>query len=577
MKRLSNDELNHIRTSVDIVDIVSDYIPLTKRGKNYFGVCPFHEDSDPSLSVSQDKQIFSCFSCHTSGNVFNFVKEYEHISFIEAVKVVADKASIPLEINTVSKSENTYSNLYEVYDISHKFYQNNINTVGGVQAKEYLNKRSINDEMIKEFEIGLALKSRDVLTRLLVKKNIDEKTLLESGLVDKRDGVLVDLFRGRIMFPIADVNGKVVGYSGRIYDQEDTSKYINTKETTIFKKGEILYNYYKAKNECRIKDTVIITEGFMDVMRLYSIGVKNVIATMGTAITKKHINLIKRLAHNVILLFDGDKAGAKATLSCANMLKETDLNVKVVRLEDNLDPDEYILQKGREAFLNKLENPISVLNFKLEHYKQGKDLTDDEELSQYIKQVIDELSSSNDEILTELTLKKLSIETNLDYEFLKAKVNYEPVKEVVYNKPTIITYDKYTKAEIGLIHYMLISPEVIKIYDNQNFYLPDQNYRLLAKEISAFYNQNGYIELADLMNELDEEMIKTIGQIESYNLSNNYSRQLIMDYINSIRENNIEKQIERIENKLPNETDYERQVALLEQLVDLKRRSEENA
>jgi len=576
MRRLSNDELNHIRTSVDIVDIVSDYIPLTKRGKNYFGVCPFHEDSDPSLSVSQDKQIFSCFSCHTSGNAFNFVKEYEHVSFIEAVKIIANKAGIPLDIELSSKNNDSHSTLYNAYDLSHKFYQNNLNTVGGKTAKEYLIKRSIDDDLIKEFEIGLALKSRDVLSRLLVKKNVDEKTLLESGLVDKRDGELVDLFRGRIMFPITDINGKVVGYSGRVYDTADTSKYINTKETAIFKKGEILYNYYKAKNECRLKDTVIITEGFMDVIRLYSIGVKNVIATMGTAITKKHISLIKRLAHNVILLFDGDKAGAKATLACANMLAETDLNVKVIRLEENLDPDEYILKKGKQSFLDKLENPISVLNFKLDYYKQGKDLTDDEQLSQYIKQVIDELSIINDDILTELTLKKLSVETNLDYEFLKAKVISKPVDRVIHNNP-VVTYDKYVKAEIGLIHYMLLSPEVIKIYDNQTFYLPDQKYRILAKEISAFYEQNGYIEIADLMNELDEEMVKTIGEIESNNLSDNYNKQLIMDYINSIRENNIDQQIARIENKMINESDESKKIALLQQLLELKRRSEENA
>ena len=574
MNKISQEELNHIRTSVDIVDVVSNYIPLTKRGKNYFGVCPFHEDSDPSLSVSQDKQIFSCFSCHTSGNVFNFVQEYEHVSFIEAVKIVAENAGISINIGEV-KHENTFeSKMYEAYELSLKFYQNNINTKLGDEAKSYLHKRGITDELIKEFEIGLSLKKRDSLTNLLLKKGFDEKTLIDSGLSGDLNGIC-DLFRNRIMFPIHNINGKVVGYSGRIYNIEDTSKYINTKETAIFKKGETLYNYFKAKNECTIKDTVIITEGFMDVIRLYSVGIKNVIATMGTAVTKNHVNLIKRLASNVILLFDGDKAGAKATISCCDVLQDSNINVKIVRLEENLDPDEFILKYGKDKILSKLENAISILEFKSEYFKKGKNLSDDEDLALYVKQIIDEVSKTDDDILKEITLKRLALETNLDYEFLKSKVNSKKeIKKV--KKIELKTYDKYTKAQMGLIHYMLLSSEAINVYDNQTFYLPDKSFRILAKEISAFYDSNGYINVADLVSNLDEESNKLIGEIESLGLSDEFNKDIIFDYIKSIRELNIEEQINRLTEKMSKENDYDKKIKLAQEIVELKMRSDED-
>lgn len=574
MKILSNEELNNIRSSVDIVDIVSNYIPLTKRGKNYFGVCPFHEDSDPSLSVSQEKQIFSCFSCHTSGNVFNFVKEYENISFIEAVKLVADKAGINIDIGQVKKENKSSNKLYEVYDTSNKFYQNNINTKLGEKAKEYLFKRGITEDIIKEFEIGLSLKKRDTLSSLLIKKGYDEKLLIEGGLSTDTENGLMDLFRDRIMFPIWDINGKVVGYSGRIYDNLDTSKYINTKETSIFKKGELLYNYFRSKNECRIKNSVIITEGFMDVIRLYSIGVKNVIATMGTAVTKKHVNLIKRLSNNVILLFDGDKAGAKATLSCIDMLAGEDINIGIIRLKDNLDPDEFILKNGQEEFLRLLENPITVLNFKTDYFKQNKDLNNDEHMALYVKQVLEEVNKCEDDILKEITLKKLCLESNLDYDFLKSKLKQNKKIKTI-KKQEVKAYDKYAKAQLGIIHYMLLNNEAIKVYDNNNFYLPDKNYRQLAKQISYFYSQNGYVNIADLLNELDEESKKIIGEIECLNLNNEYNKEVFMDYINSVREINKEEQIKRLEKKISEEQDELKKIELAQKIVELIKGSEE--
>lgn len=573
--KISQEQINHIRSSVDIVDIVTRYIPLTKKGKNYFGVCPFHEDGDPSLSVSPEKQIFSCFSCHTAGNVFTFIMEYEHISFIEAVKVVADIIGIPLDIQS-SNTKYTKSNhaIYDIYNIGQKLYSNNINTAQGKLAKEYLNKRGIDEKLIKEFEIGLAIKSRDALSKVLVKKEFKEKDLIDSALIVKDDNGFHDFFFDRIMFPLHDVNNKVVGYSGRIYTDIDGPKYINSKEHSLFKKGEFLYNYARSKEECRRKNTVIIMEGFMDVIRAYSVGVKNVIATMGTAFTKQHISLIKRLANNVIVCFDGDKAGNKATLACCNELIDAGIIPKVVRLEENLDPDEYILKFGKNKFMEKIENPMSVMDFKLLFYKQSIDLTSTTDKAKYAKTVLEDLQDIDDDILREITLKKISEETDLDVEFLKSQLKDKPKKqEVITYKP--VKTNKYDQAQEALLFYMLKSKEVIKMVNNQVLYFPNQLYRLLQREISYFYEKNGYITIADFLSDLDESLVKTVGYIESLDLKEEYSLAMIEDYIKAIKEKNIEDEYERLQKKLKNETDEEKKAQIAQKILEVLRREED--
>ena len=229
-----------------------------------------------------------------------------------------------------------------MYELSQKLYQNNINTSQGKEARTYLKQREIDDSIIKEFGIGLALHQRDVLTKLFLSKKYSHEDMVKSGLVLKNDYGYLDMYQDRIMFPLWDISGRIVGYSGRLYKTEGNFKYINTRETEIFKKGELLYNYHRAKDEARRLDNVLIMEGFMDVIRAYTIGVKNVVATMGTAVTKEHIVLLKRMAKNILLVFDGDSAGAKATYACANELLKVGITPKIVRLEEDLDPDDYI-------------------------------------------------------------------------------------------------------------------------------------------------------------------------------------------------------------------------------------------
>ena len=575
MRVLSTEKINEIRSSVDIVDIVSRYVTLTKKGKNYFGVCPFHEDSDPSMSVSPDKQIFSCFSCHTAGNVFTFVKEYEHVSFMEAVKIIADIAGIDVDIDTGNVKKVKNNDIYDIYDIGQKFYLNNINTQYGLKAREYLNQRGISDDLIKEFEIGLALKNTKALSNLLLKKDFKEKDLIDSGLIVKDERGFHDFFYDRIMFPLHDLNNKVIGYSGRIYYKSDSPKYVNSKEHVLFKKGEFVYNYSKAKNECRSKNTVIIMEGFMDVIRAYSVGITNVVATLGTAFTKEHANLIRRLANNIIICFDGDKAGAKATMACGDLLLSFGIIPKVVRLEENLDPDEYVLKYGKDKFLDKINNPISIMDFKLSFLKNDKDMTQTVDKAKYASEVIEQLNKIDDEILREITLKKLSQETDLDVEFLKDKLIKKDSKKEVVKKP-LPKLNKYEKAQLGLLYYMLKSGEVIQMVKNRSINLPTKEYRLLEREIEYFYDNNNYINVADFLTDLDESMVPVVGQVLEQNLKDEYTNNLIIDYMNAIIEKNIDDEIDRLSKLIYAETDESKQAEMLKKIVELKGRRENN-
>lgn len=579
---ISQEEINNIRSNVDIVDIIASYIPLTPKGKNYFGTCPFHDDHAPSMSVSKEKQIYTCFSCGATGNVFKFIMDYEHVSFLESINIVANKAGLNFHMQT-SKKPVVHQALYDIYDLSAKVYQNNINTAAGKEAKEYLKEREISEEAIKEFGIGLAGKKRDLITNLLRSKKYSHQDLLKSGIIIQQHGEYHDIYYNRIMFPIWDVSGKVVGFSGRVFHGEDNYKYINTKETEIFKKGELLYNYHRAKEYARPVDTVIIMEGQLDVIRAYSVGIKNVIGTMGTAITKKHALLIKRLAKNVILCFDGDAAGAKATLACSRELQAIDLIPKVVRLEDRLDPDEYIKKYGKEAFERQLASPMNLMEFKLLHYKKDKDFGNTVDVGHYVKEMLDELATIQDDIVRELTLKKISEETKLDLAFLKTQLeqvlDQKPVVPVVtVPVPTKkkVRKSKYQKAEMYLIYYMLKSGEVIHIYDHQITYMPTEKYRLLAREISYYYKTYGEITEADFITFVSdsEMMMKATGEILALDLKDDYTMEEITDYINTIRDYNIKVETERLKNLMRSVSDPLKKAEIASKIVALKVRGE---
>lgn len=580
--RLESSVISEIKNSVDIVEVISSYLPLTAKGKNYFGVCPFHDDHSPSMSVSKEKQIYTCFSCGATGNVFQFLQDFENISFMEAVAKCADMAGIPLQLsNQYERKPNKYQELYDIYEVSQKFYQNNMNSAQAKEAKEYLYKRELNDEIIKEFEIGLSLNNSNMLTNLLKKKKFSDKSLLASGLVGEEQNKvdLYDLYRNRIMFPLHDSSGKLVAYNGRAYHGETTNKYINTKETPIFKKREILYNYHRAKDAARVQKQIIIMEGPMDVIRAYTIGVKNVVASLGTAFGSEQAMLVRKLSSNVVLCFDGDAAGLKATKSAMEEFSKLGIQPTVIRLEDDMDPDEYIKKYGKEIFLKKLENAMNPVEFKEFLLKANMDMNNSVDMANYANAMIEEIKKMDDEVLREVSITKLSEETHLSLDFLKSKIGKLDEKiehrEVETTKKRRLT--KCEKSERNLLFYMLHFPNAIRMYDKKITHMPTDKYRHLAFQVSTFFKQYGYIDIADLLTELreDEEAIQTIGELSSLSLREEMDIEEIEDYLKNIKEYNEKLQLEKYRQELSNSNNYDRKLELAQKLVEYKMRSEE--
>lgn len=577
MEKIPYDQIINIQRKVNIVDVISGYLPIEQRGKNYFAICPFHDDHNPSMSISPEKQIYTCFVCGASGNVFNFVMNYEKISFVEAVAKVASIAGINLSIKAPHKSRNkddTYSKFYGMYELANKYYQNNIKTLYGKTAISYLKKRNIDESVIKEFEIGLSLNDNNV-TKLLKNKGFNEDDLIDIGICGKKDDFVYDIFRNRIMFPIHDSDNKVVGFSGRIYNGESESKYVNSKESVIFKKGKILYNYSRALNEAREKKQIIIVEGFMDVIRLYTIGIKNVVATMGTAITKEHADLIRRLSKNVILCFDGDSAGQKATISALQMLENIGLEPKIVRLEDDLDPDDYIVKKGKEKFQNHLINAMSSLQFKLYVNKEHTDFNDYKQISNYINSAAKELEKIDDKVVYELTIKNLSKETGVDIDTINSLLKNIPKKKPeLITKPLRVKKSKYEMAEEYLIYYMLRSKEAILQYQNDVAYLTNKNLAMIAIKILDFYEKKGYINITDftLFLEDNDVLINEVLRIDSFDLPDEVDVNVIKDYVKTIDEGILNSEIKKIKEQISAESDVAKKVILLEKLATLKKK-----
>ncbi len=574
MAGIPNDVIAEIRKKADIVEIIGSYINLAPQGKNYFGICPFHNDHSPSLSVSREKQIYKCFTCLASGNVFTFVQNYENISFVEAVKKVADKIGYQLDIK--DKIVNKNSKYYELMDLSNKIFVNNLNSNLGIKAKNYLiNDRHLSEEIIKEFNIGLALSDNN-LNKILTNKGYSNKEIIDMSLASSNEYGLLDLFRSRITFPICNSEGKVIAYSARIYQNEDTSKYINSRESVIFKKGYTFYNYDKCRLEALKTKSVILVEGQMDAIRVYSSGIKNVIASMGTALTSNHISLLKKLNAKVILMMDNDNAGEKSTILNGEELVKNNIEVSVVRLTGEKDPDSYILKYGVDAFKDALKGEISFFDFKLRYLKKDKNLNKADELAEYINKIIDELNKSNDEILKTITINKISEEYHIDKKILEGKlIKTIPVIKQTEFKRVKPKLNQYHQAAEAILYLMMNDPKFIRKYKIELNYFPEEKYKLIANDILAYKEINGEFEIADFMT-----YIKDLDYKEDiYRILNDYQDKILPEefdnFINIINKWIKENKIEKLKEQLKIETNIKKQEELNDLIIKIKKGSED--
>lgn len=514
MARLEEQQINDIRAKADIIEIVSRYVPLTKRGKSYWCTCPFHDDHDPSMSVSSDKQIYKCFVCGAGGNVFTFVQKYEQISFIEAVYKVAEYTGIHMDVPLIISTQQIDPHKAALYKVCQETIDFTHYSIQSVQAKhvyEYLTKRGLTNDIINRFELGFNPANDEVYKYLHAKKYRDED-ILGAG-VSRITGIgMKDVFANRIMIPIHDEQGHPVGFSARRILENEDAKYINTQETDIYTKGNLIFNYHRAKSDAKKKNRVYIVEGAMDVLAFEKVGLKNAMATLGTACTKEQIQLLKRLSVPIVLCYDGDKAGKHATYKFGKLALEQHLKFDIVNNPYGLDPDEIIDVYGKEELIRIADQTLSWIDFSFEYLATRYNLdnyTQKKEFAVEIASMIEKLSEEFEKTNFYLKLKQL---TGFDMQHQVEEHQLPHEKQVPYQKRTFLTYPKEGRllAEWEILTQMLNGISASNIFKEELGFLKDETCNKLAMYIVDYYRTHVTIAVADLLDMIKEENVKQL-------------------------------------------------------------------
>ncbi len=566
--------IDEIKSKNDIVDVIGSYISLNDKNK---ALCPFHDDHSPSFSVQKDKQIYKCFSCGESGNVITFVQKYNGITFTEALKMLADRAGIPLNVSTTRKINTKYEKLYEINDTVNKYFKANLLSNEGIKAIKYLEDRDISKDIINEFNIGLSTSNK--LSNILSKKySYDE--LVKLDICKDINGRYYDTFQDRIIFPIIDENNNVIAFSGRKYTNEDLNnntlpKYSNTKETDIFKKSEVFYNINNALNEIKKKREIVITEGFMDTIRMSSIGYKNVVAIMGTAFTEKHLEKIKKWKCKVILNLDQDDAGVKGTIEAGETLLKNNIDTEVIVFDDYKDSDEFIKNKGSDSFKIAYDNRVSFIDFKLKYLKRKRNMKDAVEKAKYIKEAVLALNDLDSQILIDLKIKDIAEEFGISESDIRneIKLNKKMAIKSIEEPKKVTRYDKYDKSELRILYLMLNYEDVILYFENTLGYLIQDDRSLLAYKIIEFRNDYGYYNYSDFVDYIsdNEKLMNVLKEVMKYHNNEDYTMEELDDYINTIKMYSIKKRIDSLKIEMSETFDVNKKIEIAKKIENINK------
>ncbi|MGL4374481.1 MAG: DNA primase, partial [Turicibacter sp.] len=525
--RIPKELFDEVIRKNDIADVVSDYVQLTKAGKNYKGLCPFHGENTPSFVVSPDKGIYKCFGCGEGGNVVSFVSQLEGLNYPETIMKLVKRAGINTDFTLTTQSsslDSKFKTEYDVLEFSKGFYHYYLNhTKEGKIALQYLLDRGMTIESIEKFGIGLAPSHQDALVKTLDHNKYSLPLATQVGLINEHQNRFYDRFKSRIMFPIADKMGKVVGFSGRIFGDQDASlgKYVNSPETPLFQKGKLVYNLSEAKMSIRRHNQVLLFEGFLDVISAVEAGFLQSVATMGTAFTEDHARELRRLTDQVIICYDGDKAGFAAANKAIPILMAQNFSISVLDLPLNLDPDEYIKKYGSDAFSKLVKQAIPAVDYQYLYIKKQFNLDFVSHRDQFKTQIFRLIETLPSPTLKELLLKKLAQDIAIGYESIFAE--FSNGKSQVYKNSNIIKNKyvntqtqnqnlrdtKYDRSEKMLIHYMLKDRNVAqKVEKELNGYLNDPVRRNIALYILDYYTSNESMDIQYFMNWIDDALIK---------------------------------------------------------------------
>ena len=590
--RIEQSVINEIKDKTDILDLVSEYVKLEKRGRNYIGLCPFHDEKTPSFTVSEDKQICHCFGCKKGGNVFQFTQEIKDLSFVEAVKELGERINISVDIDYTSQIASNDLTMIEMHELMHEYYQYALlKTVEGEEALNYLTKRGFTEELIKSRGIGYAPNHTHFCHDFLQQKGYDMELAYEAGLLSRNEENFsyFDRFRDRIMFPLNNAQGRIVGYSGRTYNNQEP-KYLNSPETPIFQKRRLLYNLDNARKHIRKNDEAILLEGFMDVIKSDSSGLKPVIASMGTAISDEHITVLKKLTSHITLMFDGDFAGQEATIKTGQHLLQQGFNVFVVQLPKDMDPDEYITKYGNEKFLEYVNNEKkSFIIYKVNKHKD-EIANNDLAYERYLKEVTQDIALMNSQILQNKIIKDVAHLFNVDSNTLNSNVlnqqQYIPSEpyindyqshdiEIQNNSNNLFSHlSKHESAERALLKHFMNDKDLFLNYHKQleSDDFDNQFFKRIYSVLEDFYAENDSYTISDMILYTDNDNLRdAIIALDNYDINQEPYDSEIEDYMNVINESKYGDTLEELNHKLREASrigDVELQKYYLEQIVN---------
>ena len=550
MVRYSEELIDEIRNSNDIVDIISQYVILKRSGRNFFGLCPFHKEKTPSFSVSPDKQIFHCFGCGAGGNVIHFISKIENVDFKESLEILADRAGIKLptlENNVDSKRLELKEKVYEINKLVAMYYHETLYKPQAKPAQEYVKKRKLDNKALKEFCIGYA-ENANVLYKMLKEKGFTEEEILASDLVIKKGNNYVDRFKNRLIFPIQDIRNRFIAFGGRVLDNS-LPKYINSPENIVYSKARNLYGLNVAKNTKTRK--LIIVEGYMDTVSLHQRGIDNVVASCGTALTEAQGRLLRKYAEKVIISYDSDSAGQAATLRGLEILNNLGCDIRILQMEGAKDPDEYVIKYGNGRFNDLVENAISLVEFKIKVLKKGLNIENTNDKIKFMNEIAKILGGVDNKIEQEIYIDKISSDYNISKEAIYAQINKNEysnnkgakiLESSSIRKPTIKRQEKEINPELEKRENIIISllidggEEVynkIKGIINPNDFKSEANQKIMRRLYEEFEKGNSNINsLVDMFAD-DEQVVNALTGImaDDYEIEDN--KKALDDVINN--------------------------------------------
>lgn len=575
MVRYSEELIDEIRNSNDIVDIISQYVILKRSGRNFFGLCPFHKEKTPSFSVSPDKQIFHCFGCGAGGNVIHFISKIENVDFKESLEILADRVGIKLptlENNVDSKRLELKEKVYEINKLVATYYHETLYKPQAKPAQEYVKKRKLDNKALKEFCIGYA-ENANVLYKMLKEKGFTEEEILASDLVIKKGNSYVDRFKNRLIFPIQDIRNRFIAFGGRVLDNS-LPKYINSPENIVYSKARNLYGLNVAKNTKTRK--LIIVEGYMDTVSLHQRGIDNVVASCGTALTEAQGRLLRKYAEKVIISYDSDSAGQAATLRGLEILNNLGCDIRILQMEGAKDPDEYVIKYGNGRFNDLVENAISLVEFKIKVLKKGLNIENTNDKIKFMNEIAKILGGVDNKIEQEIYIDKISSDYNISKEAIYAQINKNEysnnkgskilessnIRKPIIKKQETKVNSELEKRENIIISLLIDGGEGVynKIKDiiNPNDFKSEANQKIMRRLYEEFEKGNSNINsLVDMFAD-DEQVVNALTGImaDDYEIEdnkkaledviNNYQKEKLMarrnEIIQSLNNANLDKE-----------------------------------